>query len=38
MFLEKFEFLDDDFMLILDSLRERIERKILNYIGGKEIL
>uniref|UniRef100_A0A8W8HRD4 t-SNARE coiled-coil homology domain-containing protein n=1 Tax=Magallana gigas TaxID=29159 RepID=A0A8W8HRD4_MAGGI len=30
---EKFESLDDDFTSILDSLRERIERKIPNYTG-----
>ncbi|XP_048737945.2 vesicle transport through interaction with t-SNAREs homolog 1B-like isoform X2 [Ostrea edulis] len=30
---EKFESLDDDFTSILDSLRERIERKIPNYSG-----
>lgn len=30
---EKFESLDDDFTSILDSLKERIERKIPNYTG-----
>ncbi|XP_062596957.1 vesicle transport through interaction with t-SNAREs homolog 1B-like isoform X1 [Saccostrea cucullata] len=33
---EKFESLDDDFTTILDSLRERIERKIPNYTGEEK--
>ena len=33
---EKFETLDDDFTSLLDSLRERIERKIPYYNGGEE--